>query len=134
VDLQQRIADKGCTADTIKRFIGYAPAGKKMNDNQRESYLNCPPVQAVAAAADGDPLCPSSHQPGWNVSITLGRDGDLASLCPWLYSELAKVQEAYDQARPKERQEHCLYQAFGCLKAFESHIAHAVKLLASLPL
>ncbi len=134
VDLQQRIADKGCAADTIERFIGYAPAGKKMNDNQRESYLHCPPVQAVAAAADGDPLRPSSHQPGWNVSITLGRDGDLVSLCPWLYSELAKVQEAYDQARPKERQERCLYQALGCLKAFESRIAHAVKLLASLPL
>ncbi len=82
VDLQQRIADKGCTADTIERFIGYAPAGKKMNDNQRESYLHCPPVQAVVAAANGDPLRPSSHQPGCNVSITLERDGDLVSLCP----------------------------------------------------
>jgi hypothetical protein len=136
VDLQQRIADKGCAADTIKHFIGYATAGKKMNDNQRDNYLHCPPVQAVVDAADGDPLCPSLHQPGWNVSITpLGRDGDLVSLvCPWLYSELAKVQEVYDQASPKERQDHCLYQALGSLKAFESQIAHAVKLLASLPL
>jgi hypothetical protein len=61
VDLQQRIADKGCAADTIKRFIGYTSAGQKMNDNQRDSSLHFPPVQAVAAAADGDPLHPGSH-------------------------------------------------------------------------
>jgi hypothetical protein len=134
VDLQQRIADKGCAADTIERFCGYATAGKKMNDKQRESYLFCPPVQAVAAAADGDPSSPGSHQPGWNVSIPLGPDGELVSLCPWLYSELAKVQDAYDQASDKQRLNGCLYQALGSLKAFKRRIEHAVKLLASLPL
>jgi hypothetical protein len=47
---------------------------------------------------------------------------------------LAKVQGAYDQASAKERQNLCLYQALGSLKAFERRIEHAVKLVASLPL
>ena len=134
VDLQQRIADKGCTADTIEWFIGYAGARQKMNENQLQSYLHCPPVQAVVAAADGDPLQPGSHQPGWDVPLSLGPTGQLVSLCPWLYSELAKVQEAYNQANDKARDRECLHQALGSLKAFERRIAHAVKLVASLPL
>jgi hypothetical protein len=135
IDLQQRIADKGCTSDMIERFIGYAPAGTgKMNDNQRDSYLCCPPVQAVAAAADGDPLHPGSHHPGWDVSLNLGPTGDIAPLCPWLYHELAKVKEAFESSSPKQRIERCLHQALGSLKAFERRIEHAVKLVASLPL
>ena len=86
VDLQQRIMDKGCELSQLERFCGYKQEGnQKMNQNQKKSYLHCPPVQAVAAAADGDPCWPESHCPGWEADLPLGPNGCLQSLISLFY-------------------------------------------------
>jgi hypothetical protein len=131
--VQQRLTDAGCPLDTLERFIGYAGMGQKqMNATQKESYLYTPSVQPVCGAADGDPNHLELHKPSWDVEL-LPRE--LTTLCPWLSSELEKVTKAFDEFQhPNERKKRCLYQARGCLLAFQHWIGQAVKMLASLPL
>ena len=95
IQLQQRIADMGCSADVIERFIGHAGQGQKqkMNDNQRESYLTSYPVQAVTAAADGNPNQPDLHHPSWDIKI---EREEMEPLCPYLYTEIDKVRQKMD--------------------------------------
>jgi hypothetical protein len=130
--IQQELSDKGVCAQDHERFFGYAASGeKKMNSNQKDSYLFTPPVAPVCGAADGDPKNPSFHKPAW--SIQLG-ETELFDLCPWLYSELRRVDASFI-ANPtfKVRKELCLIQARACLLALERRIAQAVKMLASVP-
>ena len=131
--VQQRLSDKGCPMDTIERFIGYAGMGQKqMNGSQKDSYMHTPPVAPVCGAADGDPNHPDLHNPGWDVDFL---PGELESLCPWLYSELKKVDDKFEVYHDhKIRTAMCLFQARGCLLAFERRIGQAVLMLASLPL
>jgi hypothetical protein len=69
--LQQCMADAGCTSYVMECHIGYlaGQGGNRMNENQKDSHLHCPPVQAVIATTDGDPHNPKNHQPHWNVTI-----------------------------------------------------------------
>ena len=137
VDLQQRISNMGVDGAVLERFIGYVPEGgaKKMNSAQLNSYLMCPPVQAIAAAADGDPHNPRNHNPGWDVDIPLGPEGCLKLLIPSLYEQMSVIQIAFDECKThKERAENQLCQSLGGLKAIEWRIFHGVLLLASLPL
>jgi hypothetical protein len=130
--IQQELSDRGVCAQDSERFFGYAASGeKKMNSNQKDSYLFTPPVAPVCGAADGDPKNPSFHKPAW--SIKLG-ESELLDLCPWLYSELHRVDAAF-VANPtfKARKKLCLIQARACLLALERRIAQAVKMLASVP-
>ena len=98
-----------------------------MNSNQKDSYLFTPPVAPVCGAADGDPKNPSFHKPAW--SIQLGESA-LLDLCPWLYSELHRVDASF-VANPtfKVRKNFCLIQARACLLALEQRIAQAVRCL-----
>ncbi len=102
-----------------------------MNSNQKDSYLFTPPVAPVCGAADGDPKNPSFHKPTW--SIQLG-ESELLDLCPWLYSELHRVDASF-VANPtfKVRKNFCLIQARACLLVLERRIAQATKMLASVP-
>lgn len=131
--VQQRLSDLGCPLDTIERFIGYAGMGQKqMNTSMKDSYLHTPPVQPVCGAADGDPQHPDLHKPGWDIDLL---PGELATLCPWLYRELKKVEIGFHMYPDHAiRTKMCLFQARGCLLAFERRIGQAVKMLASLPL
>jgi hypothetical protein len=129
VQTQQRLSDKGCSTQNIERAIGYAIDGQKMNDNQRTSYLNCPPVQFVAGAADGDPNDPRTFSAGWDVEIF---PNEIYDLVPYLYFAISRVESRYNACRSsKEREAECLNQALGALKAMERRIHSAVKLLAS---
>jgi hypothetical protein len=128
------LVDKGCPLDTLERFIGYAGVGQKeMNKSQKRSYLFTPPVQPVlCGAADGEPNNPGLHKPSWDVDLL---PLALTGLCPWLYTEMKKVTQAFEQyPRFEDCQKVCLYYARGCLKSFEQRISKAVKMLASLPL
>jgi hypothetical protein len=113
-----------------------------MSSNQKDSYLFtpppcctclwcCPPVAPVCGAANGDPKNPSFHKPAW--SIQLG-ESELLDLCPWLYSELHRVDASF-VANPtfKVRKNLCLIQARACLLALEWCTAQAVKMPASVP-
>jgi hypothetical protein len=131
--VQQKLCNLGCPMDTLERFIGYKPEGvKQMNQSQKDSYLFGPPVQPVCGAADGDPKHPELHKPGWCIDLL---PGELDTLCPWLYSEIDKINTAF-RAYPdhQKRIDMCLIQAKGCLLAFERRIGQAVLMLASLPL
>jgi hypothetical protein len=131
--VQQRLSDLGCPLDTIERFIGYAGMGQKqMNSSQKDSYLHTPPVQPVCGAADGDPNHPDLHKPGWDIELY---PGELEPLCPWLYRELKKIEIGFSMYPDHPtRTKMCLFQARGCLLAFERRIGQGVKMLASLPL
>jgi hypothetical protein len=119
--------------------LGIQPAGaegaKKINAAQLNSYLMCPPVQAIAAAADGDPHRPQNHNPGWDdVDVPLGPQGALRCLIPSLYVQMSQIQAEFDNCKShKERADNQLIQALGGLKAMEWRIFHGVLLLASLP-
>jgi hypothetical protein len=129
--IQQELCDRGVCAQDSERFFGYAASEKKKISNQKDSYLFTPPVAPVCGAADGDPKNPSFHKPAW--SIQLG-ESELLDLCPWLYSELHRVDASF-VANPtfKVWKNLCLIQAHACLLALERRIAQAVKMLASVP-
>jgi hypothetical protein len=130
--VQQELSGKVVNPQDNERFFGYAASGeKKMNSNQKDSYLFTPPVAPVCGAADGDPKNPSFHKPAW--SIDLG-ESELFDLCPWLYAQLRIVDDAF-ALHPyfKVRKGLCLFQARACLLAMERQILQAVKMLASLP-
>jgi hypothetical protein len=95
-------------------------------------YMHTPPVQPVCGAADGDPNHPDLHKPGWDIVF---QPGELELLCPWLFSELKKVDDLFLLYQDHNiRKALCLFQARGCLLAFERRIGQAVLMLASLPL
>ena len=96
------------------------------------SYLNCPPVQFVAGAADGDPNDPGSLSAGWNVEIFRS---EIETLVPYLYESMDVVGAAfYKCSTHKEREVACLNQALGSLKAMERRVHNGIKLLASMVL
>jgi hypothetical protein len=58
----------GVNPQDNERFFDYAASGeKKMNSNQKDSYLFTPPVAPICGAADGDPKNPSFHKPTWSI-------------------------------------------------------------------
>ena len=130
--IQQELSDKGVCAQDHERFFGYAASReKKMNSNQKDSYLFTPPVAPVCGAADGDPKNPSFHKPAWCIELA---PNELHDLCPWLYTQLQVVQDAFDlHPTFKARKVLCLFQASSCLLSMERRISQAVKMLASLP-
>jgi hypothetical protein len=68
--VQQELSNKGVNPQDNESFFGYAASGeKKMNSNQKDSYLFTPPVAPVCGAADGDPKNPSFHKPAWSIDL-----------------------------------------------------------------
>jgi hypothetical protein len=132
VQTQQRMADKGVSSTNIERSIGYAPDGmNKLNMAQKQSYLNCPPVQFVAGAADGNPNDPGAFLAGWNIVVYRS---EIECLVPYLYKSMDIIETAFHKCSShRERESACLNQAFGALKAMERRVHSAVKLLASKP-
>jgi hypothetical protein len=119
--------------DDIERFIGYAGMGQKqMNANQKDTYMQTPPVQPVYGAADSDPNHPDLHKPGLDIELL---PDELESLCLWLYPKLKKVDTQFLVYQDHNiRKVMCMFQARGCLFAFERQIGQAALMLASLPL
>jgi hypothetical protein len=115
--IQQELSDRGVRAQDSERFFGYAASGGG-NEFQSKGFVPIhPPVAPVCGAGDGDPTNPSFHKPAW--SIQLG-ESELLDLCPWLYSELHRVDASF-VANPnfKFRKNLCLIQARACLLALE---------------
>jgi hypothetical protein len=68
--VQQELSNKGVNPQDNESFFGYAASGeKKMNSNQKDSYLFTPPVAPVCGAEDGDPKNPSFHKPAWSIDL-----------------------------------------------------------------
>jgi hypothetical protein len=130
--VQQELSNKEVNPQDSERFFGYAASGeKKMNSNQKDSYLFTPPVAPVCGAADGDLKNPSFHKPVWSINLA---ETELYNLCPWLYTQLRIVDDAFVLYPSfKARKGLCLFQAQACLLAMERRISQAVKMLASRP-
>jgi hypothetical protein len=130
--VQQELSNKEVNPQDSERFFGFATSGeKKMNSNQKDSYLFTPPVAPVCGAADGDPSNPSFHKPAWSIDLA---ETELYDLCPWLYAQLRNVDDAFVLYPSfKARKGLCFFQARACLLAMERRISQAVKMLASLP-
>jgi hypothetical protein len=68
--VQQELSNKGVNPQDDERFFGYAASvEKKMNSNQKDSYLFTPPMTPVCGAADGDPKNHSFHKPAWSIDL-----------------------------------------------------------------
>jgi hypothetical protein len=136
-DTQQKLLDKGVSEGNVQRMGFYASSAEsKLNDSQKYSYINNPPVQGVCAAADGDPANTRAHlSVCFSVDVL---DDTLLDVAPYYFKERAEVEErwkaATDDKNPfQKRKNERLFMARGCLDSLKLRLKRGVQLAASRP-
>jgi hypothetical protein len=137
-DTQQKLLEKGKCKENVQRMGFYASSGEsKLNDSQKYSYINNPPVQGVCAAADGNPANTKAHLSVW-FSVEVLDDTLLAPVAPYYFKEWAEVEEqwkaaTYNKNPFQKRKNERLFMARGCLDNLKLCLKRGIPLAASRP-